>query len=92
MQSPVPIVTRRSDILIEAMDEQGSVIYSKVFRPRGLRRDVAVYVYDEIQVPGTVSVTLREVSFPEKSFSMENIALDPGQSILVRFDNQQLVH
>jgi quinol-cytochrome oxidoreductase complex cytochrome b subunit/ferredoxin len=91
MQSPVPIITRRSSITIDLLDKaSGAVIYSKEFQPRGLRKDVAIYVFDEIIVPGPVSLILRETEFPDIIHTIEDISLSEGESVVVRFEHKKL--
>lgn len=91
MQSPIPIITGRSDIYLMIFDIQTrKTIYIKKYEPRGLRKDIAVYVYDEVEVPENVLVFLVEKEFPEIRHSSGPILLDKGESRLLRFESGKL--
>jgi len=48
MQSLKPIVKRRSPIVVEVEGNKGNVLLKKEFSPRGLRKDISIFVYSEI--------------------------------------------
>ncbi len=64
--------------------------YSRVFYPRGLRRDSSVFVYDEINIkPEAVSInfSIEETEFPEKRTELTMSGeLKPKESIIVTYD------
>ena len=91
MQSNVPTVERRSPIRIEVKSENtGEVFYSKVTRPPGLREDVAIYVYDEVKIEGSVTVTLTELDFPETQHVITSVQAIAGDATVIEFKNKQL--
>lgn len=86
MQSPVPIISGRSAIKIEVINSANKkIVFSKVYNPRGIRKDIAVYVYDEVDVPEKIEVILSEIEFPEIKHEINNIELREGESHVLRF-------
>lgn len=86
MQSPVPIISGRSEIKIEVFNTKNNeLVFSKNYSPRGLRKDIAVYVYDEVEVPENIKIILSETEFPEVRHELTNIQLMKGESRVLRF-------
>ncbi|GBC87899.1 Cytochrome b6 [bacterium HR13] len=50
MQTQLAIVKERSPVRVEFY-EGGKLVYSKVFNPRGIRKDASVFVYEELLLP-----------------------------------------
>jgi ferredoxin len=86
MQSPVPIITRRSSIKVEAFNEKQQLVFSKIYDPRGIRKDIAIFTYDEVLVPENISIVLTEIDFPDVKHTLENIRLNAGESNVLVFE------
>lgn len=86
MQSPVPIISGRSAIKIEIFNTRNNtLVFSKNYSPRGIRKDIAVYVYDEVEIPENIKIILSETEFPEVKHELSNIQLMKGESRVLRF-------
>jgi hypothetical protein len=65
-------------------------IYSKVFNPRGIRRDSSVFVYDEIMVTpeeADIKFRIEETLFPEIRSELDvKKTLKPKDSVIITYD------
>lgn len=89
MRSQVAIVKERSPIKVE-LYEEGRAVYSKVFNPRGIRRDASVFVYEELFFnPGRHSLVMRIEETKGKKNIKEirlEAELKPRESLLITYD------
>lgn len=91
MQSLKPIVKRRSPILVEVAGSQGNVLLKKEFSPRGLRKDISIFVYSEIPTTDSlVNIKLTETAFPDKVVSLQNVALSTVDGTIISFADGKL--
>lgn len=68
-----------------------SLIYEKEFKPRGLRQDIAMFIFTQLTiVPDQVDVELQETAFPDKHFKLSNISLKKGDGTFVVFKDGNL--
>lgn len=74
MKPTQPIVKHRSPVRLNLYDKDRRLFYSKEFKPRGLRQDIAVFVFDEIKTgKPQISVELVETAFPEKKLTLDGV-------------------
>jgi len=92
MQSKNPVVKKRSSVLLKVYaSKDRSLIYEKEFKPRGLRQDIAMFIFTQISiVPDQVDVELTETAFPDKQFKLNNITLKKGDGTFVVFKDGNL--
>ncbi len=90
MQAQMAIAKERSPVKVDVFLE-GKVIYSKVFNPRGLRKDASLFVYEEIFLkPEGKRLRLRmeETAHKEKVKELEfETPKNPKESTLVTYDD-----
>ncbi|MFN3599198.1 MAG: cytochrome B6, partial [Aquificaceae bacterium] len=89
MQAQRAIVKERSPVKVEVFLEN-RLIYSKVFNPRGLRKDAAIFVYDELffKPEGQgLRIRMEETAHKEKVKELEFKALERSKdSVLIIYD------
>lgn len=91
MQSAKPIVKSRSGITIRVEDSKGNTIYAKDFEPRGLRKDIAIFVFAEIETEAEeVNIRLSETAFPEKTISLNAVKVNDTNGTVIIFKDGQL--
>ncbi|MEO5359534.1 MAG: hydrogenase iron-sulfur subunit [Nitrospirota bacterium] len=88
-RSTPSVASERSPIKVDITVNQKE-IYSKVFNPRGIRRDSAVFVYDEVMInpeKANVRFKIEETLFPEKKSEIHVLKdLKPKDSIIIAYD------
>ena len=92
MKALQQIVVERSPILI-TLTANGKPILKRKYNPRGLRKDSAIYVYEEfILNPGkyTIELKLTETKNPKivKKFSVRKLLL-PSTSLVISYDERK---
>ncbi len=89
MQAKSAVIKERSPVKIE-LYENGKLLSSKVFNPRGIRKDASIFVYEEFFLtPGekVLKVRLMETAHPEKVKELElNTSLRTKESLLITYD------
>ena len=91
MQSTEPIVKSRSGIIVRVEDMEGKTIFEKEFEPRGLRKDIAIFVFAEIKTEAPrANVKITETAFPEKSVSLQGVKLNDSNGTVIIFKDGQL--
>ncbi len=89
MQAQNAIVKERSSIKLEVYRGK-ELIYSRVYNPRGIRKDASIFVYEELFLKaGNQKLTLRleETAHKEKVKEFEFITPEkPGESLLITYD------
>ncbi len=91
MHSAQPVVKSRSAILVTVEDERGRRIFEKRYEPRGLRKDIAIFVYAEITTEAErVRIRIAETAFPDKIVSSGDIALDEANGTVIVYKNGKL--
>lgn len=91
MQSLKPTVKRRGAALLKVFSSTtNKLIYQKQFEPRGLRKDIAMFIYTELKLKeDKVNIELSEVSFPDKIKRIDNVVLKQGDgTIIILKDNE----
>ena len=93
MQSRIPAVKKRSSVKLEIFAAKGGkLLYEKIFTPRGMRQDIAMFIYAEMKVKeDAVNVSLTETAFPDKKQSLENIQLEKGDGTFILLEEGKLV-
>lgn len=88
MQPATPIVTRRSPITVRVTEPDGKEIFLKTWSPRGLRQDIAIYVFAEINTSSDrLNFTLNETAFEDKKMEIRDIALSAKDATLITIQN-----
>lgn len=93
MQAQTPVVKKRSPVVLKiTTSDNKTVLFEKEFTPRGLRHDIAMFVYTQLVVKeDKVNVTLTETAFPDKQYQLNDITLKTGDGTFVVFKGNQLV-
>lgn len=92
MQSKTPIVTQRSPIEVTVTEPDGKVVFQKNWSPRGLRHDIAIYVFAEINTRSErLHFVLNETGVPDKKIEMRDITLTSTDATLLTFLDGKLV-
>lgn len=93
MQAINPIVKRRSPVLLKVYSSSDkSLIYHKEYAPRGLRQDIAMFIYSELVIKtDQVDIELIETVFPDKKLYINNVALKEGDGTFVVLKDNKLV-
>ncbi|SNZ16674.1 Cytochrome b subunit of the bc complex [Hydrogenobacter hydrogenophilus] len=91
MQAKTAIVKERSPVKVEVYQE-GRLIYSKVFNPRGIRKDTSVFVYEELFLqPGMYNLTVRLMETKGKKDVKEiklNAKMKASDSLLLSYNEE----
>ncbi len=92
MQSLNPIVKRRSPVSLKVFSSTDkSLLYEKEYLPRGLRQDIAMFIYTQLVIKEDyVDVELTETAFPEKHFLIEKVGLKKGDGTFIVFKENEL--
>lgn len=92
MQAKVPVVKKRSPVILKISSaHDNTLIYEKEFSPRGLRQDIAMFIYSQLNIKeNIVNVEFSETAFPDKQFHLKNVALKKGDGTFVIFKDNKL--
>ncbi len=91
MQLGKPMVAKRSPVKVEVMNEAGEVIYTRQYVPRGLKQDIAIFVYDEIRTPQrAVSIRVTETAVKDKQIQLAHVTLSDEDGTIVTFVDGEL--
>ncbi|MBS1920899.1 MAG: cytochrome b N-terminal domain-containing protein [Bacteroidetes bacterium] len=92
MQAKMPVVKKRSPVVLKIFSSgEHKLIYEKEFKPRGLRQDIAMFIYAQINVKeDTVDVEVAETAVPDKRLLLNNIPLKMGDGTFVIFKDGKL--
>lgn len=92
MQAVNPVVKKRSPVLLKifsGMDQ--SLIFEKEYLPRGLRQDIAMFIYTQLVVKDDkVNIELSETAFPEKTYRLNEVPLKTGDGTFIVFKDGRL--
>jgi hypothetical protein len=70
----------------------GSLLYQKEFTPRGVRQDIAMFIYTQMVIKkDAVDVELTETAFPDKKLRIDKVSLKKGDGTFVVFKDNKLV-
>lgn len=92
MQALNPVVKRRSPVLLKIYSSvDQSLLYEKEYKPRGLREDIAMFIYTQLIIKeNSVDVELTETAFPDKKYRIEKVGLKKGDGTFVVFKDNKL--
>ncbi len=91
MQSLKPIVKRRSPIQVTVTGSNGSVLYDKEYSPRGLRKDISIFVYSEMKTQDTiVNIKVTQIAFPDSVSVLNNVRLRNDDGTIISFSDGAL--
>ncbi len=91
MQSLKPVVKSRSSIQVKVSTAQGQVLFNQEYSPRGLRKDISIFVYKEIAtLDSIVNVEVKETAFPDKVQLLKNIKLSKMDGTIISFTDGQI--
>ncbi|MCC6384934.1 MAG: cytochrome b N-terminal domain-containing protein [Bacteroidia bacterium] len=85
MQARTPVVKKRSSVRLKIFSSvDQTLLFEKVYDPRGLRQDIAMFIYAQLN-PATdrVDVEFAEIAFPEKQYQLKNLRLREGDGTFV---------
>jgi hypothetical protein len=85
MQSKTPVVKKRSPVKLEVVSAKtGEKLFEKEYSPRGLRQDIAMYIFSELKIDeDAVNIYLSETAFTDKKQSLENVSLVKGDGTFI---------
>ncbi|MBF0319449.1 MAG: hydrogenase iron-sulfur subunit [Nitrospirae bacterium] len=88
-RSTPSVASERSPIKVDVIVNKKQ-IYSQIFNPRGIRRDSAVFVYDEILInpeKADIEFKIEETLFTEKKSEIfVSKTLKPKDSVIITYD------
>jgi hypothetical protein len=88
-RSTPSVASERSPIKVDVIVNKKQ-IYSKIFNPRGIRRDSSVFVYDEILInpeKADIEFKIEETLFPEKKSEIfVSKTFKPKDSVIITYD------
>ncbi|OWY25505.1 hypothetical protein C7N43_20085 [Sphingobacteriales bacterium UPWRP_1] len=91
MQSPVPMVKSRSPIKLQIVGNSGKTLLVKEYSPRGLRKDIAIFVYEELKVAEpSVNIHITETEAAGKGMQLLNVPLSTKDGVIVTITDGQL--
>ncbi|HRE51905.1 MAG TPA: cytochrome b N-terminal domain-containing protein [Flavitalea sp.] len=93
MQAQTPVVKKRSPVILKIYSSRDrSLLYEKEYKPRGVRQDIALFIYAQLVVKEEkLDIELTETAFPEKQFSLNNVGLKEGDGTFIVFKDGRLV-
>ena len=85
MQSATPVVKKRSPVELKITDaSDGKVLFEHEYKPRGLRNDIAMFIYTQINVEADrVNVELRETEGGGKTLNLNDVMVIKGDGTFV---------
>ena len=92
MQAQVPVVKKRSPVRLRVYSAGSkSLLYEKEYTARGLRQDIAMFIYTQLVLTeDVVDVELTETAFPEKQYRLNGVRLKKGDGTFVVFKDEDL--
>ncbi|HRP32737.1 MAG TPA: cytochrome b N-terminal domain-containing protein [Agriterribacter sp.] len=92
MQALSPVVKKRSPVVLKVYSSQNrSLLYEKEYTPRGVRQDIAMFIYTQLVVDDDyVDVELTETAFPDKHYQLSKVGLKKGDGTFVVFKDNNL--
>lgn len=93
MQAKNPAVKSRSPVVLKIFSSKDkSLIFEKEYTPRGLRQDIAMFIFTQLVVDDeSVDVQLQEKAFPDKLLKLDGVKLKQGDGTFVIFKDGNLV-
>ncbi len=85
MQSATPVVKKRSPVELKITDaSDGKVLFEHEYKPRGLRNDIAMFIYTQMNVEADrVNVELRETEGGGKTLNLNDVKVIKGDGTFV---------
>jgi quinol-cytochrome oxidoreductase complex cytochrome b subunit/ferredoxin len=93
MRALNPVVKKRSTVKLKiSSSSDKKVLFEKEFTPRGLRHDIAMFIYSQLVLEqDLVDVQLVETAFPDKQLNISNVQLKKGDGTFVILKDGKLV-
>ncbi|TXI34059.1 MAG: hydrogenase iron-sulfur subunit, partial [Niabella sp.] len=87
MRAINPVVKKRSPVILKIFtSKEQTLIFEKAFVPRGLRQDIALFIYAQLNVKADkVDVEISETAVPDKVYKIRNVAMKEGDGTFVIF-------
>lgn len=87
MRALAPVVKKRSDVMLRIYSSTDKkLIYEKVYKPRGIRSDIAMFIYTQLILDeDAVDVEMQETAFPDIRYRIDNVKLKEGDGTFVIF-------
>lgn len=91
MQLGKPIVRKRSNVQVLVLDQSGKELYRKIYTPRGMRHDIATFIYAEIDTREPfVDISLSEPESKKSEVWLRHVPLQPDDGTVITFANGRL--
>lgn len=92
MRAINPVVKKRSPVILKIFtSKEQTLIFEKAFVPRGLRQDIALFIYAQLNVKADkVDVEISETAVPDKVYKIRNVAMKEGDGTFVIFRDNKL--
>lgn len=92
MQALTPVVTKRSPVMLKIFSSADqSLIYEKEYTPRGIRQDIALFIYAQLSIKeDQVDIVLTETAFPDTQFRIHNVPLKEGDGTFIVWKDNKL--
>ena len=92
MQSVNQTVKKRSPVSLKIYSSaDNSLLYEKTYKPRGLRQDIAMFIYTQLIIKEDyVDVEITETAVQGKHYRLEKVGLKKGDGTFVIFKDNQL--
>lgn len=92
MQALTPVVKKRSPVSLRIYAAgTKSLLYEKEYMPRGLRQDIAMFIYTQLVLKeDAVDIELTETAFPDKQLHLSNVGLKKGDGTFIILKDNKL--
>ncbi len=92
MRTLTPVVKKRSNVMLRVFSTAtNKLIYEKEYQPRGIRSDIAMFIYTQLVIDeDAVDIEMQESAFPDKKFRLNNVKLKKGDGAFVIFKEGRL--
>ncbi|HRN72567.1 MAG TPA: cytochrome b N-terminal domain-containing protein [Ginsengibacter sp.] len=92
MRSVAPVVKKRSPVVLKIYaSESGKLLFEKNYTPRGLRHDIAMFIFTQMNVEeDKVDVILQETEGEKKTLSLKDIPVVKGDGTFVILNEGRL--
>ena len=93
MQTLNPIVKERSPVKLSVYDAvTNQLIFEKMYTPRGLRHDIAMFIFTQLVVDAdNVNIEITETAVKHKKLILKNVSTKKGDGVFVVLHDGKLV-
>ncbi|MBS1641164.1 MAG: cytochrome b N-terminal domain-containing protein [Bacteroidetes bacterium] len=85
MQSATPVVKKRSSVVLKIYaSKTKKILFEKQYTPRGLRHDIAMFIFNQMNVQeDLVDIELQETEGEKKTLALNNVNVKQGDGTFV---------